>query len=284
MWVCGFILLAVTAAITYILIRYRRRDEREPAQKSGNTKLEIVWTAIPILLVSFLFVLSIVTAQAVDQPVRRAPDIIVRAHQWWWEVTYPAQGVTTANEIHVPAGREMLIGVETADVIHDFWVPQLGRKIDAIPGMRNFVWIRANQAGKYLGECAEFCGAQHAWMQFRVIAEGEPAFEDWIRAQAQPAATPADAQAEAGKARFSALTCINCHNIRGVNEQKQYAPDLTHLASRAMLGAERLTNTPANLRNWLYQPNIIKPNCNMPNLKLSSGDLDSLTAYLDGLR
>jgi cytochrome c oxidase subunit 2 len=183
MIVCGFILAVVTTAIVYILIRYRRRDNREPVQRHGNTTLEIVWTAVPVLLVSLLFVTSIITARAVDRPVKGDPDIVVRGRQWWWEVEYPAAGLTTANEIHVPVGRDMLIAVETADVIHDFWVPELGRKMDAIPGQRNFIWIRATREGVYQGACAEFCGAQHAWMRFRVLAEEPAVFDAWRKAE-----------------------------------------------------------------------------------------------------
>lgn len=284
MIVCGFILAVVTAAIVYILIRYRRRDDREPVQTQGNTPLEIVWTAVPILLVSFLFVASILTARAIDRPVKRAPDIVVRGHQWWWEVEYPGSGLTTANEIHIPVGRDMLIAVETADVIHDFWVPELGRKMDAIPGRRNFIWIRTGRPGDYAGACAEFCGAQHAWMRFRVIAQEPAAFDTWSKGQARPAVTPSTTAASQGERRFKELTCINCHNVRGANAQKQYAPDLTHVGSRKMLAAERLENTAENMRRWLYQPNIVKPNCLMPNLKLGRDDLTALTAYLESLQ
>lgn len=284
MWVCGFILTVVTGAIVYILVRYRPVENREPSQSSGNKKLEITWTIVPIALVSLLFALSVVAAREVDRPILREPDIIVTGHQWWWEVRYPESSVITANEVHVPVGREMLIGIEAADVIHDFWVPRLGRKVDAIPGRRNFVWIRAEQPGEYSGACAEFCGSQHAWMRFRVIAEEPAAYAAWLSIQAQPAATPATGGAEAGEKRLKELTCVNCHNIRGVNSQKQYGPDLTHVASRKMLAGERLPNTPENLRDWLHQPNIIKPDCYMPNLDLSSNDLATLTAYLGSLR
>ena len=151
MWVCGFVLAAVTLPMLYIIIRYRQRGNDEPRQVSGNKNLEIVWTLIPLALVAFLFVVSITTARAVDHPIRREADIVVTGHQWWWEVRYPAANAITANEIHVPVGREMLIGIEAADVIHDFWVPRLGRKVDAIPGRRNFVWIRADESGRLSG-------------------------------------------------------------------------------------------------------------------------------------
>lgn len=284
MWVCGFLLTVVTGSILYILIRFRHSRNHEASQITGNRKLEITWTAVPIALVAFLFAMSVLAARQVDRPIQRDPDIIVTGHQWWWEVRYPAANAITANEVHVPVGRDMLIAIDAADVIHDFWVPRLGRKVDAIPGRRNFVWIRAERAGDYQGACAEFCGAQHAWMRFRVIAEEPASYDAWLNTQAQPAAAPTNGDAQQGQQRFKDLTCVNCHNIRGFNSQEQYGPDLTHVASRKMLAGERLENTPENLRDWLHQPNILKPNCYMPNLKLSDGDLDMLTAYLETLR
>ncbi|HTX33923.1 MAG TPA: cytochrome c oxidase subunit II [Bryobacteraceae bacterium] len=283
-WVCGLILAVVTIAILYIMIRFRRRDASEPVQTTGNQKIEIAWTIVPILLVTFLFALGVVAARAVDRPIRRAPDILVIGHQWWWEVRYPASGFTTANEVHLPIGRDMLIGIESADVIHDFWVPRLGRKIDAIPGRRNFVWIRAEEAGEYAGACAEYCGAQHAWMRFRVDVQPPAAYDAWLTHQSAPAAEPATADAKLGQTLFGQLTCESCHNITGFHKQEPYAPDLTHVASRQMLAAERLENTPSNLRDWLHEPDVLKPGSFMPNLKLSDSDLSRLTAYLETLQ
>lgn len=284
LWICAFLLFVVTASIVWIVIRFRRRDGREPPQTTGNLRLEVLWTAGPILLVSALFVLSVVAAEAVDAPMHRDPDIVVTGHQWWWEVRYPNPGVITANEVHVPVGRDVLIAVDSADVIHDFWAPRLGRKIDAFPGYRNFIRIRAEQAGVYNGFCAEFCGAQHAWMRFRVVAEAPAAYAQWLAAQAAPALPAYGGEALVGEMRFKQLTCVNCHNISGINSQKPFAPDLTHLAGRRMLAGELLKNTPENLRNWLHQPNILKPDCYMPNLNLSDADLTSVTAFLETLK
>ncbi len=284
LWICAFLLFVVTGSIVWIVIRFRRRDDREPPQTTGNLRLEALWTGVPILLVATLFVLSVVAAEAIDRPIRRDPDIVVTGHQWWWEVRYPNPGVITANEVHVPVGRDVLIGVDSADVIHDFWAPRLGRKIDAFPGYRNYIWIRARQAGVYNGFCAEFCGAQHAWMRFRVVAEDPAAYEQWLAAQATPALPAYSGEALTGETRFKELTCVNCHNIAGINRQKQFGPDLTHVASRQMLAGERLKNTPKNLRDWLHQPNILKPECFMPNLNLSDADLTSVTAFLETLK
>jgi cytochrome c oxidase subunit 2 len=283
MYVCAFILAVVTISIFYILLRYRRRDDREPDQTTGNKTLEIAWTAIPLALVALLFALSVVTARAVDHSVRKAADIVVTGHQWWWEVRYPPT-VITANEIHIPAGREVLIEIDAADVIHDFWAPRLARKVDAVPGHPNFIWIRADHPGVFAGACAEYCGTQHAWMRFRVVAQDQPSYEAWLAHQSENALTPLNGDAALGAKRFGELTCANCHAIRGINNQQQYAPDLTHVAGRQMLAAERLDNTQQNLRDWLHEPNVLKPGCYMPNLKLSDQDLTRLTAFLETLR
>ena len=283
-WVCGLVLAIVTTSIGYIIVRFRKRDDAEPRQITGNTKLEIAWTVGPVLLVTLLFVLSIMTARAVDHPVRRDPDVVVIGHQWWWEVRYPAANVITAGEVHLPVGRKMLIAIESADVVHDFWAPRLSRKIDAIPGRRNFIWIEADSPEEYNGFCAEYCGPEHAWMLFRVMAEDESAYDAWLSAQSAAASEHGSVEAQRGRSRFGQLTCANCHNIRGVNQQNQYAPDLTHMGSRKLLASGRLTNTADHLREWLHEPNIVKPNCLMPNLHLSNDDLGALTAYLESLQ
>ncbi len=282
-WICCFILAVVTVSLVYMMVRFRRRDDREPDQRTGNRKLEIAWTAVPVALVTTLFALSIVTARTVDRPLR-APDVIVIGHQWWWEVRYPGTQAVTANEVHLPSGRELLVEIDTADVIHDFWVPELGRKIDAIPGRHNYIWITAKEPRVYNGACAEFCGPQHAWMRFRAIVQDGAAFSAWLAAEAAPAGAPSSVDAAEGRTRFTQLTCVNCHAIRGVHEQQPYAPDLTHVGSRTMLAGERLRNTPNDMREWLHEPNIVKPNCLMPNLNLSNQDLNALAAYLEGLK
>jgi cytochrome c oxidase subunit II len=258
MWICGFIMAIVTAALVYMLVRYRQRDDSEPPQHTGNKKLEIAWTVVPILLVALLFGLSARTTGAIFNRGERPPDIVVTGHQWWWEVYYPHAKAYTANEIHIPTGRDILVGVESADVAHDFWVPELGPKTDAIPRRRNLTWIRADDSGEFRGFCAEFCGNQHAWMLFRVVAQQPADYDAWLAHQAQPAARPTGGDAAAGSVRFRQLTCANCHNITGTNEQQQYAPDLTHMGSRQALAGERITNTPEKLRDWLHEPNIVK--------------------------
>ncbi|MBV8841537.1 MAG: cytochrome c oxidase subunit II [Bryobacterales bacterium] len=284
MWICVFIMAVVTVALAYILARFRRRDGGEPDQRTGNKRLEIAWTAVPLVLVAVLFALSIVTARAVDRPVRRAPDIVATGHQWWWEFRYPSANIVTANEMHIPVGREILLEVDTADVIHDFWAPRLTRKIDAVPGRQNFIWLRADHADAYFGACAEYCGTQHAWMLFRVVAQDADSYASWLAQQFAPAEEPVTTEAKQGRMLFVQLTCANCHNISGINSQQQFAPDLTHVASRQMLAGERLQNTPANLKDWLRDPNAIKPGSYMPDLKLSETDLSQMTAFLETLQ
>lgn len=284
MWICGAIMLIVTVSLIYMLVRFRKRSDAEPSQLTGNRAIEIAWTATPLLLVSLLFALSVMTTGAIFDRGNRPPDVIVSGHQWWWEIHYPDANIYTANELHIPAGRDILVGVESADVVHDFWSPRLGPKVDAVPGRRNLTWIRADRPGVYRGFCAEFCGTEHAWMLFRVVAQTSDDYNAWLAQQKQSALRPAGGDASLGAVRFRQLTCANCHNIAGSNSQRQYAPDLTHVGSRAMLAGERIANTTHNMRDWLHEPNIIKPGCEMPNLKLSDQDLTQLTAYLESLK
>src|SRR5262249_2851172 len=176
------ILALVTGLVAYCVVKFRARDGAEPAQTHGHTGLEIAWTIVPFLIVVALFVLTARTMGATDPPVDRAAALTVTAHQWWWEVRYPS-GAVTANEIHMPAGERVLVELQSADVVHDFWVPALARKIDATPGRPVHFWISADRAGNYFGACAEFCGAQHAWMRIRVVAQTRADFDAWQRRQ-----------------------------------------------------------------------------------------------------
>lgn len=281
----GVILALVTGLVTYIVIVYRKKGEGEPRQVFGNRRLELIWTAGPILLLIYIFIATVHTIAVSDpRTANRSPEMTIIAHQWWWEVHYTGTGVVTANEIHFPVGKPMLVEFKSADVIHDFWVPALGRKVDIIPGHPNRLWIDVDRAGTYLGTCAEYCGAEHAWMRIRVIAQPPAQFDQWEREQEQIPPEPTTGDAAAGLALFRALPCINCHTIRGLGPTPSLAPDLTHLASRETLAAGRLKNTPQNLAAWLRDPGYFKPGTQMPNLRLSNEQVNDLVAYLETLR
>lgn len=283
----GFVFLLVTALVLVASIRYRQRSGGEPPQIFGNLKLEIGWTIAPALLLAFLFGWTLQTMHVADPAVAarsQDPDLVIVAHQWWWEVHYPKSGVVTANEIHLPAEQKILTRFESADVIHSFWVPEIARKMDVVPGHPNYLWIEVNRPGLYQGACYEFCGAQHAWMRIRVVAQSSNDFAAWQQAQLQTPTAPVEETAVQGQQLFRDKTCMNCHTVAGSGADEQIGPDLTHFASRATLGAGVLDNTPPNLNTWLTNPQAIKPGSHMPNLKLSDADANALTAYLETLK
>jgi cytochrome c oxidase subunit 2 len=284
--IAAVIFVLVTALVLYSAYRFRARPGvGEPRQIYGNNRLEIAWTAAPALVLAVIFGFMIPTMRTADPPVGdRQPDLIVTGVQWWWHVEYPQLGVVTANEIHIPAGQQLLIRLESADVIHDFWVPQLGPKRDMVPGHPNTLWIAADAPGTYLGACAEYCGEQHAWMRLRVIAQPQAEFDAWVAQQRQPAAVPAGGAAAEGAQLFQQLTCASCHAIGGTPANAQAGPDLSHLASRQTLGAGVLTNTPENLARWIFDPQAVKPGNHMPSLRLTEAQIQSLVAYLETLQ
>ena len=283
--ICGVILAVVTGLVAYSLIRSRARaGAGEPRQVFGNRRLEILWTVVPFLMLVWIFALTVQAMRISDPAEVGSPDLTVIGHQWWWEVRYAKSGVVTANEIHIPAGERMSVRLESADVIHDFWAPQLARKMDMVPGLTNHIWLQADRPGTYLGACAEYCGAEHAWMRFLVIADPPAEFAAWAAHQAQPAPAPATGPAERGRKLFLQMTCVNCHAIRGVAALANAAPDLTHLASRRTLAAGILQNTPADLARWLKNPQTIKPSCKMPNLNLTDAQVSDLVSFFEGLR
>lgn len=189
-----------------------------------------------------------------------------------------------ANEIHIPAGSKWLVRLESADVIHDFWVPRLAPKMDVVPGNTNHIWLEARVPGQYDGTCAEYCGAQHAWMRFLVVAESPAAFTEWLHAQENAAAIPVMDSARNGLKIFQSMTCVNCHSIGGVSVAAGAAPNLTHLAGRERLGAGVLANTETNLFRWLKNPQAVKPACFMPDLKLTDAQASALASYLETLK
>ena len=296
----SFIVLAITAAIflivggfaVYTLIRFGRRPANpdvEPAQVYGSTQIELAWTVVPLLIVVVLF---LVTARYVwgvegrSQPPG-AVEITVVGNQWWWEIRYPKLGIVTANEIHVPVSEAAnptptFITLQSVDVAHSFWVPQLAGKMDVIPNKTNRIWIEPQRVGTYVGQCAEYCGLQHALMLLKVVVHPRDEFLAWVAAQQ---ATEVEQSAtKAGRDLFASLACINCHSVRGTPGNGVFGPDLTHLMARSTLGAGAVRNTPENLRAWVKDPSVFKAGALMPAMKLDDAELDRLVAYLVTLR
>ncbi len=281
----GVILLTVTGLVTYAIIRYRKKGEGEPRQIFGNTRLEWIWTLLPLALVCYFFVATLHTMAVSDPPTRgHSPDMLIIGHQWWWEVHYLKSGVVTANDVHFPVGVPTLVEFKSADVIHDWWVPELGPKIDLIPGHPNKLWIDVDKPGTYLGTCAQFCGAEHAWMRIRAIAQEPAQFDAWLKEQETIPPQPTSGPALAGLKLFKSLPCISCHTIEGLGPTPDAGPNLTHIATRETLGAGRLMNTPKNLAAWLKDPQKFKPGTQMPNLRLTNQQVNDLVAYLETLR
>jgi cytochrome c oxidase subunit 2 len=291
---CGVIFALVTVLIGVALVRFRDREGKAPSQTEGNTRLEIAWTAAPLLVLVGLFGLTIWTMSASDPPADREPDLVVVAHQWWWEVRYRS-GAVTANEIHIPAGKALVVGIESADVIHSFWVPELARKIDAVPGRSNSIWLEADAPGTYLGACAEYCGAQHAWMRIVVVAQSAEDFAAWEKHTLAPAPSSTNDAAVRGAQAFRTMTCVNCHTITGNADagsppsgpellQARAGPDLTHLADRKSLGAGVMKNTPAELTLWLKNPQQVKQGIHMPDMRLSDAQVADFVAYFETLK
>ena len=240
---------------------------------------------IPIVTV---FVLFLATARTIYDVQGAAPpadalSVTVVGHQWWWEIRYPELGIITANELHVPVSesgkaRPTFLKLESADVVHSFWVPQLAGKTDVIPNRENHMWIEPTQPGTYVGNCAEYCGMQHAHMLLRVIVHPPGDFEKWTAAQRQPPVD--DPQARAGRDVFFATACINCHSIGETKARGTFGPDLTHVMSRETLGAGTVPNTAEKLQAWVRDPQTIKEGCNMPNMQLTENELNQIVAYL----
>jgi cytochrome c oxidase subunit 2 len=277
--------LIVAGMVGVGLFRFRHRPGMgEPRPHFGNRKLEIIWTAGPILIVIWLLALTAQGMREADPPANREPDLVVIGHQWWWEIRYPGAGADAANEIHIPVGRKCLVRLESADVIHDFWVPALARKMQMIPGQTNHIWLEAGSRGRFDGACVEYCGTQHSWMRLSVVAEPSSAFEAWLGTQNGSAALAAGDPVKNGMKLFQAMTCVNCHSIRGVSSAGHSAPDLTHVRGRQMLGGGVLLNNETNLFRWLKNPQAFKPGCLMPDLKLTDAQVGDLAGYLETLQ
>jgi cytochrome c oxidase subunit 2 len=322
--ISAFIFIVVEGILVYSIIRFRRRAaasptpganatglplagesrvrEAEPPQVYGSKPIEIAWTAAPALIV---FVLVLVSARSlwevnVPPPEPRVGDqtlfVTVVGRQWWWEYTYDhyngrALGFTTANELHIPAGeggvdRPVYLTLKSADVCHSFWVPRLAGKTDLIPGRVNSMWFQTDKPGLYVGQCAEYCGTQHANMLLRVVVDSPSDFEKWLaneRKDQAPKASDPEA-VKNGRKAFLGQSCVNCHAVRGTAAKGKYAPDLTHLMSRKTLASGMVENTPENLSRWVADPQPIKPGCLMPAFGLGDRERNDIVRYLLTLR
>jgi cytochrome c oxidase subunit II len=281
--ICGAVFLLVTCLVAYCVVRFRASGGGEPEQVEGHTRLEIAWTIAPIVILIWLLFLTARAMSASDPPIDRDPDVTIIGHQWWWEARYPS-GAVAANEIHIPTEKALVVRLESSDVVHDFWVPELGRKMDATPGRPGAIWLEADQPGSYVGTCAEYCGVEHAWMRILVVAESPEKFAEWERHQLAPAPRPTEPSAMRGAATFRSMTCVKCHSLGGGGDNPRFAPDLTHVASRTTIGAGVLPNTPADLTHWLQDPQGIKPGCHMPDAQLTDAQVADLVAYFETLQ
>lgn len=281
--ICGAIFLLVEGLLIASLVRSRRRPDDEVEQVYGNTGLETLWTVVPAIILVILFVVTVRTMVRIQSAEGQVPVRVV-GHQWWWTVEYPDSKVVTANEIHLPSNQSLDVSLESNDVIHSFWVPRLGGKTDVIPGRVNHTSYTDLKEGRYLGQCAEFCGAQHAHMRFWVVVDPPAVYEAWLRQQQQPAAPPQGAEAQQGAQLFAIQPCVGCHTIRGTNAKGTTGPDLTHIGSRISIGAGTMENMPANMERWIRNPQQVKPGNLMPVLKLTDQQIRLLTTYLEGLR
>lgn len=289
--ITGLIFAVVFTLLTYVVVKYRKRPGdtgREPTQVYGSTQIELAWTVIPILIVVVLFLATARVIHSIQDAPKppSALEVTAIGHQFWWEFRYPQLGVVAANELHIPVSdaahpRPTFLTLLSADTDHSFWVPQLGGKTDLIPNRVNHMWMDPYQTGMYLGQCAQYCGTQHAKMLLRVYVDTPDEFDAWVRAQQQPAFQ--DDVVSAGRRVFESTACINCHAIRGTVADGRFGPDLTHLMSRQTIASGAAENTKANLRLWVQTPDAIKPASLMPAMQLNNADLDALVDYLETL-
>jgi cytochrome c oxidase subunit II len=285
--------LGVTIAVFLALFRPNRRafTEVPTGSEPGKVKVVAAFTAVTVLILVVFVVYSVHVSDAMSQlpgPETQPVVVEVVGHQWWWEVRYlhvqANYTFTTANELRIPVGRPVILRAMTRDVIHSFWVPNLHGKIDMVPGRVNTIWFQADEPGEYRGQCAEFCGLQHAKMAFVVVAQPEHEFEAWVDAYRQPAHQPTGPEAIHGQQVFLQTQCSLCHTVRGTTAWGRVGPDLTRLGARRTLAAGTFVNNRGNLAAWLVDPQSLKPGSFMPPTNLAPEDLQALLTYLQGLQ
>lgn len=283
-WIVAGIGLVVLGLLLWTAVRYRARPGAAlPRQTLGHTPLEIAWTVAPALI---LLVIAVPTIRTIFRTQGQAPPgalaITVRAWQWWWDFRYDSLGFATANELHIPAGRPILLRLEGPDVIHSFWVPALGGKRDVIPGRVNRISFTADTPGEYPGQCAEFCGVSHANMRMRVIVQTPDAFDRWVAEQQAPPVEPSGLAAE-GKEIFTRSACVGCHTIQGLSGGV-LGPDLTHFGSRRSFAGSTFPTTTDHVAAWIQNPGALKPAAKMPALGLTKEQALALASYLVSLK
>jgi cytochrome c oxidase subunit 2 len=290
--ITGLIFLVVFILLVYAVVKFRARttdSPHEPAQVYGSTQIELAWTVIPILIVVVLFLATTRVIRAIQDAPRPANvvEVIAVGHQFWWEFRYPQLGIVAVNELHIPVSdpanpTPTYLKLLSADTDHSFWVPQLAGKTDLIPNRVNTTWMDPHVTGVFLGQCAQYCGTQHAKMLLRVSVDSREDFEAWAATQKQPAKN--DETVSAGRRVFETTACVNCHAVAGTTATGRFGPDLTHLMSRSTIASGAAENTPENLGMWIQDPEMFKPGSLMPAMKLSDADLDALVRYLETLR
>jgi cytochrome c oxidase subunit 2 len=282
-WIATAVFVIVVGLLVAALLRGRRQEaEIRTDVRWGEPFIVVSGVVLPSLLLIGVFALSLRDADRLTHTGARATlEVEVRSHDWWWEVRYP-NGAVTANEIHIPVGEPVRVRLLTADVIHSFWVPRLQGKTDNTTGRVTNTWLQADRPGRYRGQCAEFCGLQHANMAFYVVAEPQARFDAWLEKEAAPAG-PAVGSAAAGEEVFLSSTCVGCHAVRGTPADARVGPDLTHLAARRTLFAGHVSNTPEMLERVIVDPQTLKPGVAMPPTQLSPDELRALVTYLGQL-
>jgi cytochrome c oxidase subunit II len=278
------VFVLVTALIVMAVLRKPRSEDSPPPL--GRTRFIVAGgVVLPVVVLVPLLIYSLETSSALRTPTE-GPTVRVTGHMWWWEVHYPDHGIVTANELHIPAGERVRIELESADVIHSFWVPNLNGKRDLIPGIRNITWIQADTPGVYRGQCAEYCGDQHAKMAFHVIALPPDEFRAWVAERQRLKTAPESEQQQRGRAVFNQAGCARCHAIRGSQptDPATVGPDLTHIGSRRTLGAATIPHNRGNLAGWITDPRPIKPGVKMPASYLGADDREALVNYLESLK
>jgi len=290
--ITGIIFVIIFTLLVYSIIKFRGRAVdagREPAQVYGSTQIELAWTIIPILIVVVLFLATARVIHAIQDAPQPPSAIEVTAigHQYWWEFRYPKLGIVTANELHIPVSdpanpTPTFLNLLSADTDHSFWIPELAGKTDLVPNHPNRMWMDPHRTGIFLGQCAQYCGVQHAKMLLRVSVDSPEDFAAWVRSQQQPAVR--DASVAAGRRVFESTACINCHAVAGTDANGRFGPDLTHLMSRVTIASGAAPNTPEELRLWIQDPSKIKPGSLMPAMQLGDADLDAVVSYMETLR